>query len=165
MQEVQRVQHDVMTATPKSDEPDLRNIFKNMKHFFYSKADSLSKEFAYHYVMSDGRKRELLAKFKDAFELQRLIPQSVPMLDEMRHIINDDGHVSAEGAYKDDKVMAAALAFEAWRAWLQPILKSKAHTRARAEGIERAGGEAPVDQLILNYLRKSNITLPATRRV
>jgi len=164
MQEVQRVQHDVMTATPKSDEPDLRNIFKNMRHFFYSKADSLSKEFAYHYVMSDGRKRELMAKLKDGLELGRIIPNSVPLLDEMRHVINDDGHIAAEGAYKDDRVMASALAAEAWRAWLLPVLRAKHMTRARSEGIERAGGEQPVDQLILNYLKRSNITLPATGR-
>jgi hypothetical protein len=114
--------------------------------------------------MSDGRKRELMAKLKDGLELGRIIPNSVPLLDEMRHVINDDGHIAAEGAYKDDRVMASALAAEAWRAWLLPVLRAKHMTRARSEGIERAGGEQPVDQLILNYLRKSNITLPATGR-
>ena len=113
--------------------------------------------------MSDARKRELMAKFKDSFELRRMIPRSVPMLDEMRRMISDEGSIAAEGAHKDDRVMAAALAHEAWRRWMVPILKGRNMTRERAHAIETAGGDAPIDQLVLNFLKKQNITLPSAR--
>ena len=104
-----------------------------------------------------------MAQFKDAFELGRLIPRSVPLLEEMRGMISDEGSIVAEGAKKDDRVIAAALAHEAWRRWLAPLLRGKSMTRARAQHIETAGGEQPIDQLILDYLKKQNITLPVRK--
>jgi hypothetical protein len=164
-QELMQLQTYVRELRPESDEPDLRNVFRNMRHFFYSKPDALSSgDFAFHWKMSDERKRTLMAHFKDSFELSRMIPRSVPLLEEMRRIINDEGSIAAEGAWKDDRVIAAALAHEAWRRWLKPILMAKSMTRARTVQIEAAGGEQPVDRLILDYLKRANIAMQPTGR-
>jgi hypothetical protein len=152
------------TREMKSDDENshLRNVFKNMREFFYNKPDSLGGgEFAYHFVMSDARKRTLMAQVKDSFELNYMQVRSIPMIQEMQRMISDDGHISAEGAYKDDRVMAAALAHEAWRRWLQPVLRARKMTRAHAEATEAAGGEQPVDQLVINFMKKQNIAVGA----
>jgi hypothetical protein len=165
-QELMLLQQHLREIRPQSENSDLRNIFKNMKQFFYNKPDSVgSSDFAFHWRMTEDLKRQLMAKFKDSFELGRLIPRSVPLLDEMRRIVNDEGHIAAEGAHKDDRVIAAALAHESWRRWLQPILRGLNMTRERASKIETAGGDAPINTLILNYLRKANISLPAQREL
>lgn len=161
-QELMQLQQRVRDIHPEEGEADLRNVFRNMRHFFYSKPDALSGgDFAFHWKMSDERKRTLMAQYKDSFELGRLVPRSVPLLEEMRGMINDEGSIGAEGSKKDDRVIAAALAHEAWRRWLAPLLRGKSMTRARAQQIETAGGEQPIDQLILNYLKKANLSLPA----
>jgi hypothetical protein len=156
-QELQQLRSRVNEIRPKDADADLRNVFKHMREFMFRKPDSLSGELAWHWKMTDDLKRSLMAKFKDAFELQRLIPRSVPLLEEMRHIINDEGHIEAEGAHKDDRVIAAALAHEAWRMWSLPILKAKGMTVARAKQIESAGGEQPIDRLMLDYLKRQQI--------
>jgi hypothetical protein len=164
-QELMQLQERMKEIRPQSENSDLRNIFKNMRQFFYNKADQVgSSDFAFHWRTTEDLKRKLMAQYKDAFELGRLIPRSVPLLDEMRRIVNDEGHIAAEGAHKDDRVMAAAMAFEAWRRWLQPILRGRNMTRERAARIETAGGDAPINQLVLNYLKRANITMPAQGR-
>lgn len=164
-QELMQLQQKCREMKVTDEDAHLRNVFRNMRHFYYSKPDTVGQgDFAYHFVMSDQRKRELMAKLKDSFELRRMIPRSVPMLDEMRRMVSDEGHIAAEGAWKDDRVMAAALAHEAWRKWMIPILKGRNMTMARAHAIETAGGDAPIDQLVLNFLKKQSITLPSARR-
>jgi hypothetical protein len=164
-QELQQLRSRMNEIRAADDEMGLRNVFKCMREFMYRKPDSLSGDLAFHWKMTDDLKRSLMAKFKDAFELQRLIPRSVPLLEEMRHIINDEGHIEAEGAHKDDRVIAAALAHEAWRMWSLPMLRAKGMTIARSRQIESAGGEKPIDGLILDYLKKSNIKRDEPARV
>jgi len=163
-QELQTLQQRCREMKPSDEDAHLRNVFKNMRHFFYSKADTVGQQgLAFHYIMSDARKRELMAKLKDSFELRRIYVRSIPMIQEMQRIISDEGHISAEGAYKDDRVIAAALAHEAWRRWSQPLLKGRNMTRERSVAIESAGGDQPIDQLVINFLKRQNITLPAGR--
>jgi hypothetical protein len=57
----------------------------------------------------------MMHSFKDALELHRFIVNSMYLLEEMKTIVIKDGNIQAEGSNKDDRVMAAALAHEAWR--------------------------------------------------
>ena len=57
--------------------------------------------------------------------------------------------------------MAAALAYQAFNMWTVEQLKSMGMTLARANEIDARGGTEPVDRLIVNYLRRSNIKVPA----
>jgi hypothetical protein len=160
-EELKQLRSRVNEIRPNDANADLRNIFKHMREFMFRKPDSLSGELAFHWKMTEDLKRSLMAKFKDAFELGRLIPRSVPLLEEMRHIVNDEGYIGAEGAHKDDRVIAAALAHEAWRMWSQTPLRANGMTINRARQIESAGGEQPIDRLIVDYLRRSNINAPS----
>jgi hypothetical protein len=165
-QELQQLRSRVNEIRPNDDRSDLRNVFKGMREFLYRKPDNVSGgDLAFHWKMTHDLKLALMAKFKDSFELGRLIPRSVALLDEMRHIVNDEGHIAAEGAHKDDRVIAAALAHEAWRAWGIPVLRAKGMTRARAAEIEAQGGEKPVDKIIVDYLRKQNISADAPAHI
>lgn len=75
----------------------------------------------------------------------------------MRTIVNDEGYIGAEGAKKDDRVMAAALAHEAWQRWQWKKLRNQAMTKARSRMIEANDGERAIDKVMLNYLRRSGI--------
>jgi hypothetical protein len=98
---------------------------------------------------------------KNGIELGRMIPRSVPLIEEMRKIINDDGYIGGEGRAKDDRVIGAALAYQAWNMWGQPLVKNLGLTRARADEIDKRGGTEPVDRLIVAHMKRFGISLPA----
>ena len=80
-------------------------------------------------------------------------------------MVNDEGYISAESGYKDDRVIAAALAFEHYRAWVWRRLFTQRLTLERSRGIEQAGGEMPLDVLMWKHLKSSNIRAEAPARV
>lgn len=158
--ELQRVRDYLREMPPHSDNYELKNCLKNMRDFYYTRIDTMSGELAYHLVMTDDIKRMLMARFKDAVELGRMHIRSLPLIEEMRRLVNKEGSIEAEGGGNDDRAVTAAMAYECWRKWLQPMLIGLRMTRERALEIDKRGGDQPIDKLISNYLRRSNITVP-----
>lgn len=160
-QELELVRQQLREMKPSGDNHELRNVLRNIRHYYYTKVDRVGTgELAYQYQTTHQLKPGLMARFKDSLELGRLVVRSVPLLEEMRRIVNDEGYIGAEGAHKDDRVMAAALAHENWQKWMWQRLRGMAHTRERAAKIEQAGGEKPLDKLVMNYLRRAQIAVP-----
>jgi len=158
--ELQHVRDRLNQMPPTSDNFELRNCLRNMRDFYYQRIDTFSGELAYHIVTTDDIKRMLMARFKDAVELGRMHIRSLPLIEEMRRLVNEDGSISADGGGNDDRAITAAMAYECWRKWLQPMLTGLRMTRDRAAQIEADGGDEPINRLILNHLKRSNITVP-----
>jgi hypothetical protein len=158
--ELQRVRDHLNEMSPKSDNYELRNCLKNMRDFYYQRIDTFSGELSYHIVMTDDMKRTLMARFKDAVELGRMHIRSLPLIEEMRRLVNKDGSIAADGGGNDDRAITAAMAHECWRKWLQPMLIGMRLTRERALEYDARGGDQPIDRLVSNYLKRSNITVP-----
>ena len=160
-QELQLVQQQLRELKPGDDDYSLRGVLNNIRSYYYKRIDSLGGgDLVYHYATTSQLKPGLMGRFKDSLELGRLIIRSVPLLEEMRRIVNDEGYISAEGAYKDDRVMAAALAHENWQKWQWQRLRGMGMTQERSVGVERAGGIKPIDQVMFNYLRRQQIQVP-----
>ena len=160
-QELQLVQQQLRELKPGDDDYSLRGVLNNIRSYYYKRIDSLGGgDLVYHYATTSQLKPGLMGRFKDSLELGRLIIRSVPLLEEMRRIVNDEGYISAEGAYKDDRVMAAALAHENWQKWQWQRLRGMGMTQERSVGVERAGGIKPIYQVMLNYLRRQQIQVP-----
>ena len=159
--ELEKVRKSAAEIKPLDDAHGIRNILSNMRHYFYRRMDSLSGGLVYQWVTREELKRRAMNQMKNAIELGRMIPKSLPLLDEMRRIINDEGHIGGEGRSKDDRVMGAALAYQAWNMWVQPRCKAMNLTMARGAEIDERGGTEPVDRLIVNYLKRVNIGVPA----
>ena len=79
------------------------------------------------------------------------------MLEEMRRVINDAGHITAEGAAKDDRVVAGALAWECYTKWLRGKLINMHMTREHSGVIERNNGESQMSRVITGFLKRQNI--------
>ena len=159
--ELEKVRKLSAEIRPDNDEYHIRNILSNMRHYFYKSIDSLAGGLVYQWKTSEELKRRMMNQYKNGIELGRVIPRSVPLLEEMRRIVNDEGHIGAEGRSKDDRVVGAALAYQAWNMWAQPKVKAMGLTMARAAEIDERGGTEPVDRLIVNYLKRVNISVPA----
>jgi hypothetical protein len=106
----------------------------------------------------------MMAAFKDAFELKRLVLNSMPLLEEMQTIVIDGGHIAAEVGKKDDRVLAAALAHEGYRRWRQRKLEGMGETMQKA--YDRATGAGPdvVQNIAINYLKSQNISIEDFKR-
>jgi hypothetical protein len=147
---------------PNEDDHGIRNILQNMRHFFYRRIDNPGGgEMVYQWKTTMELKRRMMNQMKNGIELNRMIPRSLHLCEEMRQIINDEGSIGAEGHGKDDRVMAAALAYQGWNNWVQPRVKALGLTLANSEKIEQRGGTEPVDRLITSFLKKVNIQVPS----
>jgi hypothetical protein len=156
--ELQKVQKLSAEMRPENDTHGIRNILGHMRHFFYRRIDSPGGgSLIYQWKTTEELKQRMMNQMKNGIELGRMIPRSVPLIDEMRKIVNDEGHIGGEGRAKDDRVMGAALAYQAWNMWGQPLVKNMGLTLARSLEIDERGGTEPVDRLIVNFLRKQNI--------
>jgi hypothetical protein len=159
--ELEKVRKDAAEIKPGDDQYNIRNILANMRHFFYKRIDSLSGGLVYQWKTSEELKRRMMNQLKNGIELGRIVPRSLPLLEEMRRIINDEGHIGGEGRAKDDRVIGAALAYQAWIMWTQPKVKAMGLTFAKASEIDQRGGTEPVDRLVHNYLKRVNISVPS----
>jgi hypothetical protein len=161
MDEVEKVRKLTAELRPQEDDRGLRNILGNMRSFFYRRIDSLGGSLLKEWQSTEDLKRMAMNQLKNGIELGRVVPRSIPLIDEMRRIVNDEGHIGGEGRAKDDRVIGAALAYQAWNVWTQPRVKALGLTYARSQEIDERGGTEPVDRLILNFLKKQNIKVPA----
>jgi hypothetical protein len=145
---------------PGHETSELRNLLAHMRHFLYRRIDTLAGGLAYQWRSSGELKSRMMNQYKNGIELKRIIPRSVPLLEEMRGVINDEGWIGAEGRKKDDRVVGAALAYQGWNNWLQPRLKNQGLTLAEALRADANGGVEPFHRLVKNFLKKQNIDVP-----
>lgn len=138
---------------------DLRYVLNMMRHYLYKRPDSMTSGLAYQWRTSGTNKPPMMHSFKDAFELHRFIINSMYLLEEMKTIVIDGGAIAAEGSNKDDRVIAAALAHEAWRRWVQPKLRNMGLTFERAYMESIGAGPNQPQKMAINYLRSQNITV------
>jgi hypothetical protein len=159
--ELLQVQRDLKLMAPTADNFELRNCLARMHHFFYQRVDSLGGgDMVYQWIMSENLKAMIMARFKDGFELGRIKIRSVPMLEEMRRIINDCGHISAEGSAHDDRVVAGALAHECYNRWMRQRLMGMRMTREHSADVEKNHGENQLHRIVTGFLKRQNIAVP-----
>lgn len=159
--ELDKVRRHAAEIRPNDEDGHIRNILANMRHYFYRRMDNPGGgEMLYQWKTTHELKTRAMNQFKNAIELHRMIVRSMPLLEEMARVVNDGGSIGAEGRSKDDRVMAAALAYQAWNTWVQPKVKALGMTLAKSEEIEEKGGTEPLDRVITGYLRRMNIAVP-----
>jgi hypothetical protein len=142
---------------------DLRYVLNNMRHYLYRRADSMGAGLAYQWRTNGTNKPPMMHSLKDAFELHRFIINSMALLDEMKTIVIKDGSILAEGSNKDDRVIAAALAHEAWRRWVQPRLRNMGLTFERAYMESIGAGPNQIQKIGIDYLRGQRILVDGSK--
>jgi hypothetical protein len=159
--ELERVRRHASEIRPNDESAHIRNILANMRHYFYRRLDNPGGgELLYQWKTTHELKTRAMNQLKNGIELGRMIPRSVPLLEEMRRIVNDGGSIGAEGRAKDDRVMGAALAYQAWSTWVQSRVKALGLTLAKSAQIEEDKGTPPTERLITEYLKRMNISVP-----
>jgi len=81
-------------------------------------------------------------------------------LEEMKGVVLEGGQIHGEGRKKDDRVVAAALAHEMWRRWIQPRLHGAGLTYAAATANDVKGPPTTIEKIAIDYLRRAKILAP-----
>lgn len=119
----------------KSDRSFFRDFTGNMSAYLYRRMDVLSQiPSAIHWKSTLNAKERMMGIFRNYFERGVAEVKSEKLLDEMKGIIREEGCApSASGRSKDDRVIAAGLAVEAWNNQLVQRLTQMGRTYEEAQ--------------------------------
>lgn len=92
----------------------LKNMFDNVRNYFYQRADSLSRSNLLHFKTNTTLKISIMNRLRDAFQCGQLAIHSLECLEEMSNIVQSGDSIKGEGNSKDDRAMAMAIAVRAW---------------------------------------------------
>ena len=65
-----------------------------------------------------------MTQLGDHYMMGNLVVNSIPCLDEMRHLARKGDQIEAEGSNKDDRAIALALCVRAWIDWDRPEMNA-----------------------------------------
>lgn len=158
--ELDKLRQETHLIFPK-DRPDLQNCLASMKNYYWRRTDSIGGSIsARHWQTTQKTKPLMMNALRDSLNLGRIIIRSMPCLEEMRTIVQDDGVIEAEGSKNDDRAIAAALANIHWLQWVQPNLRAQGLTRARSAELTKKGIATTAQAVTLNFLQQQKIKLP-----
>ncbi|HXE51223.1 MAG TPA: hypothetical protein VN663_22790 [Ramlibacter sp.] len=148
-----------MYATQNRDNAWDDDFMSTARWFLYRRVDSLGAGFVYNFKTSASNKVALFEGFRNAYQTDTLIVNSMPMLEEMNDMVQEkpDLAPAAPGSLKDDRPFAAALAVWAWNEWLRMPLIAAGATYDRVMN-EAAGrntvAERMMDRLVYSYFSR-----------
>lgn len=128
------------------DERGLRDIFRNVRTYIYSRPDSLGAGYNYHFVTTTRQKVTILERMRDFVANGSARFRSLDTVDEMKLIKREGDSIGAPSGMKDDRVLASALAIHCWEERVRRQLISGRRTREAEIAKKRA---SVVDQAAL----------------
>ena len=113
-QEIQNMKRNAGMNPRNPVSQKIAYVVQNLQNYLYRRLDGFSRPSAYHWKSNTDTKERMLNFFKDNFERGSSRVRSPELIEEMQHVIRDDGQLGAPGRGKDDRVIAAGLAHVAW---------------------------------------------------
>lgn len=143
----------------------LRHITSHISYFIHYRPESVSGRYAFHFNTTQQTKKAIMNTFRDYYAMNTLRIHSAELLGEMRYTVQGEAGIETEGAKKDDRVMAMALALYAWQQWVYLPLFKKGHTYNYAMELQKKGNrpENFVDSLVSGYLKQASISMQDRR--
>lgn len=119
------------------EEKGLRNVFRNVRTFIYSRPDSIMAGQNFHFLTSLQLKIMVMNHLRDYVNTQLFRVRSAELVEEMRSITQEGDTIKAPGIKKDDRAFAAALLCYYWQSSIRKQLITQNRTRD-AEAAKRA---------------------------
>lgn len=119
-------------AAPKDADEWLKKALEKTRWYIYRRDDSvMAGGGSYNSVTSSKTKPVWLNCMRDLYSSEQFIVRSVDLLDEMRTLRQEGDSIKASGRNSDDRVMAGALATDAYWKHLRPSLIAQNRTFLR----------------------------------
>lgn len=110
-------------------ERGLKDIFRNVKTYIYSRVDAIQGGFNLHIKTTSALKITLMERLRDALSSGKLRIRSMDLVDELKTIAREGDTIKAPGSMKDDRVLAASFAVHCWETGPRRILMGAGRTR------------------------------------
>lgn len=110
-------------------ERGLKDIFRNVKTYIYTRADAIQGGFNLHIKTTAALKITFMERLRDAVSSGKLRVRSMDLVEEMKTIAREGDTIKAPGSMKDDRVLAAAFAVHCWETGPRRLLMAANRTR------------------------------------
>jgi len=110
-------------------ERGLKDIFRNVKTYIYTRADAIQGGFNLHVKTTAALKITFMERLRDALSSGKLRVRSLDLVEEMKTIAREGDTIKAPGSMKDDRVLAASFAVHCWETGPRRILMAANRTR------------------------------------
>jgi hypothetical protein len=110
-------------------ERGLKDVFRNVKTYLYSRADSIQGGFAFHIKTTASLKITFMERLRDFTSNGMFRIRSMDLVEEMKTIAREGDTIKAPGSMKDDRVLAASFAVHCWETGPRRLLMAAGRTR------------------------------------
>ena len=110
-------------------EAGLKDVFRNVRTYVYSRPDSLQGGAALHIRTTAALKITLMEALRNHVSSGKFRIRSMDLVSEMKSIAREGDTIKAPGAMKDDRVLAASFAINCWETGPRRILMAANRTR------------------------------------
>lgn len=116
------------------EEKGLKNIFRNVRTFIYTRPDGMSAGQNYHFKTNLQLKIMIMNHLRDYANTQLFRIRSADLIQEMQSVTQEGDTIKAPGNKKDDKVVASAFLVYYW----QNSIRKQLITQNRSREAEQA---------------------------
>jgi hypothetical protein len=129
--EMRQLRHRLESGyLPKeAEEAGLRDIFRNVKNYFYWRSDALGPGRSLHWRTQGSNKIGLMERLRDFVSNGMLRVKSMATVDEMISVSRDGDKIESQGRKKDDRVIALALCVRMWEDRIRRMMVTQKRTR------------------------------------
>ena len=135
----------------RASEAGIVDIFNYVRWYLYHRPDSMGAGYVYNWKTNADNKYGIMNQFRDCYSTNYLTINSVDLLEEMQTIVQDGPSIEASGTNKDDRVIASALAIEAWVKWIRPGMITNGKTYAIVSE-EETSEASPIQNMIAGII-------------
>ena len=130
LQELKSLKFQIENGYAPMEEQGIKNIFRNVKQYIYSRPDSMSGGgSAWHWKTQVSTKVMIMEELRGFVSNGQLRIRSHDLIEEMKTVARDGDSIAAEGNMKDDRVLAAAMAVHYWDSKIRRNLILQKRTR------------------------------------
>lgn len=137
--ELRSLKHKVENSPslPDFDAKGLRDIFRNVRTYIYTRPDSMGPGYNYHFLTNSRLKVTLMERLRDFVAKGILRVRSLATVEEMRWVTREGDDISAPEHMWDDRVMSLAMGVHCWEEKTRRMLVTSRRTREAEEAKKR----------------------------
>lgn len=98
---------------------EAKHALDQARWFLYHRVDTPGQGYMYNWKTNYDNKQEMFAGFRDEYNTSRLVIRSIPLLEEMKTLVQNGNSIGATAGKKDDRPFATGLAVYAWAQWIR----------------------------------------------
>ena len=120
-----------------ADESGLKDIFRNVRTYIYSRPDGMGGGNSYHFKTTPQLKVLIMERLRDFVSNGAFRIRSAALVDEMKTVAREGDSISAPQNMRDDLTLASAFGTHYWETSVKRDLMARRITRASEEARKR----------------------------